>query len=59
MLGFKTKALGDIAMTLKSPPAFELKNITAFGDDGRVRLSPTSLIFGAGERTAVMGERRG
>lgn len=56
MLGFKTKALGDIAMTLKSPPAFELKNITAFGDDGRVRLSPTSLTFGAGERTAVMGE---
>lgn len=39
MLGFKTKALGDIAMTLKSPPAFELKNITAFGDDGRVRLA--------------------
>lgn len=56
MLGFKTKALGDIAMTLKSSPAFELKNITAFGDDGRVRLSPTSLTFGAGERTAVMGE---
>lgn len=56
MLGFKTKALGDIAMTIKSPPAFELKNITAFGDDGRVRLSPTSLTFGAGERTAVMGE---
>lgn len=56
MLNFKTKALGDIAMTLKSPPAFELKNITAFGDDGRVRLSPTSLTFGAGERTAVMGE---
>lgn len=56
MLNFKTKALGDIAMTLKNPPAFELKNITAFGDDGRVRLSPTSLTFGAGERTAVMGE---
>lgn len=56
MLNFKTKALGDIVMTLKSPPAFELKNITAFGDDGRVRLSPTSLTFGAGERTAVMGE---
>lgn len=56
MLNFKTKALGDIAMKLKSPPAFELKNITAFGDDGRVRLSPTSLTFGAGERTAVMGE---
>ena len=55
MLGFKTKNRSHQVYTLKSPPAFHLKNVTAFGDDGRVRLSPTTLSFGAGQKTALMG----
>lgn len=55
MLNFRGKRTGDVAFPLNSAPSFELKNITAFGDDGRVRLSPTSLTFHAGQRTALMG----
>lgn len=55
MLNFKGKRTGDVVFPLNSAPSFELKNITAFGDDGRVRLSPTSLTFHAGQRTALMG----
>lgn len=56
MLNFKSKHHAGMAVTLSAPPSFELKNITAFGDDGRVRLSPTNLSFEAGKRTALMGE---
>lgn len=56
MLNFKVKQSGLLSCSLKTPPAFELKNITAFGDDGRIRLSPTSLTFASGQRTALMGE---
>lgn len=56
MLNFKTKSGGEMTVNFMSPPAFELKNITAFGDDGRVRLSPISLTIDAGKRTALMGE---
>lgn len=55
MLNFKGKRTGDVVFPLNSAPSFELKNITAFGDDGRVRLSPTSLTFHAGQCTALMG----
>ncbi|WP_115341160.1 thiol reductant ABC exporter subunit CydD [Moraxella caprae] len=55
MLNFKAKTGGDVAISLDSPPAFHLNNITAFGDDGRVRLSPISLTFDAGKCTALMG----
>ena len=56
MLNFKSKHTHGMAITLKTPPSFHLSNITAFGDDGRVRLSPTTLDFMAGKRTALMGE---
>ncbi|TWV84905.1 thiol reductant ABC exporter subunit CydD [Moraxella sp. VT-16-12] len=56
MLNFKSKHTQGVPITLKTPPSFHLKNITAFGDDGRVRLSPTTLDFMAGKRSALMGE---
>ncbi|MDO4441910.1 MAG: thiol reductant ABC exporter subunit CydD [Moraxella sp.] len=56
MLNFRAKQMGAVRFVFNNPPAFELKNITAFGDDGRVRLSPTTLTFGAGRCTALMGE---
>lgn len=56
ILGFKGKNQSRDTYTLRNAPAFLLKNITAFGDDGRVRLSPTTLNFGAGQKTALMGE---
>lgn len=56
MLNFKTKHAHGTPITLNNPPSFYLKNITAFGDDGRVRLSPTTLDFGSKQRTALMGE---
>lgn len=56
MLNFKGKRFGDVPFWLDAPPAFELSNITAFGDDGRVRLSPTTLTIAAGKRTALVGE---
>lgn len=56
MLNFKSKHHTGKAITLSSPPSFTLNNITAFGDDGRVRLSPTNVSFKAGKRTALMGE---
>lgn len=56
MLDFKAKQQGSMMPNLSLAPGFELKNIAAFGDDGRIRLRPTSLSFEAGKRTALMGE---
>lgn len=55
ILAFKSKHQSLDKYTLTHAPAFFLKNITAFGDDGRVRLSPTTLEFAAGQKTALMG----
>ncbi|WP_157073934.1 thiol reductant ABC exporter subunit CydD [Moraxella oblonga] len=56
ILNFKHKKHTGQAHTLSHAPSFSLKNLTAFGDDGRVRLSPLTAEFGAGQKTAVMGE---
>lgn len=56
LLNFRQKNQHGIAHTLQRSPAFHLTNLTAFGDDGRVRLSPTTQSFQAGQRTALMGE---
>ncbi|MDO4450124.1 MAG: thiol reductant ABC exporter subunit CydD [Moraxella sp.] len=56
MLNFKHKKHTGQAHTLSHAPSFALKNVTAFGDDGRVRLSPLTAEFEAGQKTAVMGE---
>lgn len=55
MLNFKNKRTGDVVFKPDSAPSFHLSNITAFGDDGRVRLSPTSLTFEAGKMNGLMG----
>ncbi|MFA9485258.1 MULTISPECIES: thiol reductant ABC exporter subunit CydD [unclassified Moraxella] len=56
ILNFKVKQIGGTPFIFDSSPAFELKNVQVFGDDGRVRLSPTTLTCQAGQCTAFMGE---
>ena len=56
ILNFKQKKQGTKILTLKNPVGFELKNLTVFGDDGRLRLSPTNAIFQSGKRTAIIGK---
>ncbi|MCL1622866.1 thiol reductant ABC exporter subunit CydD [Moraxella sp. Tifton1] len=55
MLNFKGGRTGDVVVKLDCAPSFELKNLTAFGDDGRIRLAPITLHFDAGKRTALVG----
>ena len=57
ILNFKQKKQGTKILTLKNPVGFELKNLTVFGDDGRLRLSPTNAVFQMGKRTAIIGKR--
>lgn len=56
ILNFKQKKQGAKILTLKNPVGFELKNLTVFGDDGRLRLSPTNAVFQMGKRTAIIGK---
>ena len=56
LLNFKQKKQGTKILTLKNPVGFELKNLTVFGDDGRLRLSPANAIFQSGKRTAIIGK---
>ena len=56
ILNFKQKKQGTKILTLKNPVGFELKNLTVFGDDGRLRLSPTNAVFQLGKRTAIIGK---
>lgn len=56
ILNFKQKKQGTKILTLKNPVGFELKNLTVFGDDGRLRLSPTNAVFQSGKRTAIIGK---
>ncbi|MGP1605019.1 MAG: thiol reductant ABC exporter subunit CydD [Moraxella sp.] len=56
ILNFKQKKQGTKILTLKNPVGFELKNLTVFGDDGRLRLSPTNAVFQVGKRTAIIGK---
>ncbi|STZ14609.1 ATP-binding/permease protein CydD [Moraxella caviae] len=56
MLAANGVAHGNTQITLTHSPSIALENVAAFGDDGRVRLSQTSLNFGAGKRTALIGE---
>ena len=56
ILNFKQKKQGTKILTLKNPVGFELKNLTVFGDDGRLRLSPTNAAFQMGKRTAIIGK---
>ena len=56
ILNFKQKKQGTKILTLKNPVGFELKNLTVFGDDGRLRLSPTNAVFQMGKRTAIIGK---
>lgn len=56
ILAFKNKNPSKDSHRLQGLPSFELNNLTAFGDDGRVRLSPTTLMFEAGKITALTGE---
>ncbi len=56
ILNFKQKKQGTKILTLKNPVGFELKNLTVFGDDGRLRLSPANAIFQSGKRTAIIGK---
>ena len=56
ILNFKQKKQGTKILTLKNPVGFELKNLTVFGDDGRLRLSPTNAVFQSGKRTTIIGK---
>ena len=56
ILNFKQKKQGTKILTLKNPVGFELKNLTVFGDDGRLRLSPANAVFQSGKRTAIIGK---
>lgn len=56
MLDFKHKNNGGANLVLSATPSFALTDITVFGDDGRVRLSPTTLNFLAGKKTALLGQ---
>lgn len=56
ILNFKQKKQGTKILTLKTPVGFELKNLTVFGDDGRLRLSPANAVFQSGKRTAIIGK---
>lgn len=55
MLDFRQVHQGGVPFYFAAPPSFELSHVTAFGQDGRVRLSPISLQIPAGKRTAIMG----
>lgn len=56
ILNFKQKKQGTKILTLKNPVGFKLKNLTVFGDDGRLRLSPINAVFQSGKRTAIIGK---
>ena len=56
ILNFKQKKQGTKILTLKNPVGFKLKNLTVFGDDGRLRLSPANAVFQMGKRTAIIGK---
>lgn len=56
LLSFKPTQQGKQAPTLHSPVSLAFNKVAAFGDDGRVRLQPTTLSFAAGQCTALMGE---
>ncbi len=56
MLSAKSTAHHGAMHQLQSAPTFALKNVAVFGDDGRIRLSPVSLTFVGGRRTALVGQ---
>lgn len=56
MMGFKSINTGKIALNDLQNYSIILNKVTAFGDDGRLRLAPTSLQFDAGKITALKGE---
>ncbi|UNU73163.1 ATP-binding cassette domain-containing protein [Moraxella nasovis] len=48
--------IGKSDMVLSYPPTFRLESLKVLGDDGRVRLAPTTLEFLSAQSTAIMGE---
>ncbi|MFB6349567.1 thiol reductant ABC exporter subunit CydD [Moraxella sp. ZJ142] len=56
MLNFKNAQTGRQQVRLSGQIGFDLQQVTVFGDDGRVRLSPTTVKFTAGKSTLLQGE---
>lgn len=56
ILAFKKSHHTGKPLTLTKAPSIHLKNLTVFGDDGRIRLAPTTLDFMGGKRTALLGK---
>lgn len=56
MMAFKSYHTGNKSVQLINPVAIRLEQVAVFGDDGRLRLSPVTLEFGAGQVTALQGQ---
>lgn len=56
MLDFKLPQTGNQQLDISGAAGFELQKVAAFGDDGRIRLAPTTMSFAAGKSTLIQGE---
>lgn len=56
MMNFQSVQAGKQQVDLVGAVGFRLTKVAAFGDDGRIRLSPTTLEFIAGKTTLLQGE---
>ncbi|WP_227525125.1 thiol reductant ABC exporter subunit CydD [Moraxella sp. RCAD0137] len=56
MLDFKQPQSGTKQLDITGAAGFELQKVAAFGEDGRIRLAPTTLSFAAGKSTLLRGE---
>lgn len=56
LFDFKSSRGGQALLPNLADCAIVLEKVTAFGDDGRLRLAPTSLRFESGQITALKGE---
>lgn len=55
-LAFKPAQTGKTPLIITDKTSIRLDKVTVFGDDGRLRLPPTSLDFQAGQITGVQGQ---
>lgn len=56
MMDFKLPQSGRVKLDITGAAGFEFQKVAAFGDDGRIRLAPTTLSFEAGQSTLIQGE---
>ncbi|UXZ04951.1 thiol reductant ABC exporter subunit CydD [Moraxella nasicaprae] len=55
LMDFKSAHTGSQQVNFANPVSFGLTQVAVFGDDGRLRLPPTTMTFEAGQSTVLTG----